>query len=253
MNGPFGYISTLPTCSLAFFFPLHLSSYCSSTLIPFTRLAVYPKQCWLALFVVNMDYSHDEESGIPRQRHMSVSNYAANMSGNNYEGARRRSSIALASLATSQKEGVLNQKDETLRKMSVAVPNLAELTSDAKNAAGRERRMGFIEGCRLYPKAMFFSFALSLAVIMEGYDTALLGNFYGIPAFAKKFGEPAAIKNGVQTYQVSASWQSALGNGTAAAQIIGLFINGILSERIGYRKMMMGVSFSKERSIFPSC
>ena len=28
---------------------------------------------------------------------------------------------------------------------------------------------------------MFFSFGLSLAVIMEGYDTALLGNFYGIP------------------------------------------------------------------------
>ena len=87
---------------------------------------------------------------------------------------------------------------------------------------------------------MFFSFALSLAVIMEGYDTALLGNFYGIPAFAKKFGKPAAIVDGVQTYQVPAAWQSALGNGTATAQIIGLFINGILSERIGYRKMMMG-------------
>jgi SP family general alpha glucoside:H+ symporter-like MFS transporter len=76
--------------------------------------------------------------------------------------------------------------------------------------------------------------------IQEGYDTALLGNFYGIPAFAKKFGHPAAIVDGVQTYQVPASWQSALGNGTAVAQIIGLFFNGIISERIGYRKMMMG-------------
>ena len=76
--------------------------------------------------------------------------------------------------------------------------------------------------------------------MQEGYDTALLGNFYGIPAFAQKYGHPAAIKDGVQTYQVPASWQSALSNSTAVAQIIGLFFNGIVSERIGYRKMMMG-------------
>ena len=197
----------------------------------------------LSFIAFNMSFAHDEETGQPRQRHMSVSNYAAYAGSNNYQGAHRRSSIAAAgsfSMGDGQKEGVLNQKDETLRKMSVAVPNLAELISDAKAAAERERRMGFFEGVRLYPQAMFFSFALSLAVIMEGYDTALLGNFYGIPAFAKKFGDPAAVKDGVQTYQVPAAWQSALGNSTAAAQIIGLFFNGIVSERIGYRKMMMG-------------
>jgi SP family general alpha glucoside:H+ symporter-like MFS transporter len=124
--------------------------------------------------------------------------------------------------------------------MSVAVPNLAELTTDAKNAAEKERQMGFREGCRLYPTAMFYSFTLSLAVIMEGYDTALLGQFWGIPAFAQKYCKPAAIKNGVQTYQVSASWQEARGNATACSQIAGLFLNVILSERFGYRKMMMG-------------
>ena len=191
-----------------------------------------------------MTTAHDEEAGYGRQRHMSVSHYANEIDpAGAPEYGRRRSSVMPARndiTASSQKTGVLNQKDDTFRKMSVAVPNLAELSADAKEAAQRERNMGFLEGCRLYPKAMFFSFALSLAVIMEGYDTALLGNFYGIPAFAKKFGHPAGIKNGVQTYQVSASWQSALGNGTAAAQIIGLFINGILAERMGYRKMMMG-------------
>jgi MFS transporter, SP family, general alpha glucoside:H+ symporter len=87
---------------------------------------------------------------------------------------------------------------------------------------------------------MFFSFGLSLAVIMEGYDTNLLSNFYGIPAFAQKFGHATGLENGTQQYEVSATWQTALGNSTAAAQIIGLFINGILSERIGYRKMMIG-------------
>jgi SP family general alpha glucoside:H+ symporter-like MFS transporter len=187
----------------------------------------------------------NEEAG-RAGRHMSVSHYADNVNNPTtaaYDGARRRSSIVpvgSVSAAAAQGPGVFNQKDETLRKMSVAVPNLAELTQDAKAGMNFEHAMTFREGVRLYPKAIFFSFALSLAVIMEGYDTYLLGNFYGMSAFAKKFGSPAGIKDGVQTYQVQPQWQSALGNGSAAAQIIGLFLNGIISERIGYRKTMIG-------------
>lgn len=188
-------------------------------------------------------FAHDE-SGY-RARHMSVSNYAQHVENPQagYDGARRRPSIVpvgSVSAATKQGAGVFNQKDETLRKMSVAVPNLAELTADAKVAAETERKMSFREGFRLYPKAVIFSFSLSLAVVMEGYDTWLLGNFFGMPAFAKKYGEPAGIVDGVQTYQVPAKWQTAIGDGTAAAQIIGLIANGIISERIGYRKTMMG-------------
>jgi len=97
---------------------------------------------------------------------------------------------------------------------------------------------------------MMFSFCLSLAVIMEGYDTYLLGNFFGNQSFAKKFGGPGPIKDGVQTYEVSATWQSALGNGTAAAQIIGLFLNGIISERIGYRWTMIGALLFITGTIF---
>ena len=173
---------------------------------------------------------------------MSVSNYEANVGAPAYDGARRRSSIVPAgSISAGMQSGnVLNQKDETLRKMSVAVPNLAELSADAKTAAESERQMGFREGVKLYPLAIFFSFGLSLAVVMEGYDTWLLGNFYAMRAFARKYGEPADIVDGVQTYQVTVTWQNALGNGTACAQIIGLFINGIVSERIGYRWTMIG-------------
>ena len=109
-----------------------------------------------------------------RGRHMSVSNYEQNVGISNYDVSRRKSSIVPAgsiSMGRAQSEGVLNQKDDTLRKMSIAVPNLAELSADAKTAAEHERKMGFREGIRLYPKAVFFSFGISLAVIMEGYDT----------------------------------------------------------------------------------
>lgn len=189
-----------------------------------------------------MSYAHDEEGGPGRSgRHGSVSVYADNLGVPTYDTTRRRSSIVpAAAVAAQQDEAVFNQKDDTLRKMSVAVPNLAELSADAKAAADLERKMGFREGCRLYPKAIMFSFCLSLAVIMEGYDTYLLGNFFGLTTFARKYGQPAGIVDGVQTYQVSAAWQSALSNGTATAQIIGLFLNGIISERIGYRWTMIG-------------
>ena len=201
-----------------------------------------------------MSYAHDEEGGPGRTgRHMSVSNYAGNMAAPSYDTTRRRSSIIPAQASFSagrQDDTVFNQKDETLRKMSVAVPNLAELSADAKAATEFEHKMGFREGVRLYPKAIMFSFCLSLAVIMEGYDTYLLGNFFGLPTFARKYGSPAGIVDGVQTYQVSASWQSALSNGTAAAQIIGLFLNGIISERIGYRWTMIGALFFITGTIF---
>jgi len=155
-------------------------------------------------------------------------------------GRRRSSIVPAGAVAATQKDGVLNQRDDTLRKMSVAVPNLAELTADAKAAAQLEHKLGFRKGLKLYPKAMLFSWGISLAVIMEGYDTYLLGNFFGLQTFARKYGHLTnEVKDGVPQYQVSASWQSALSSGSAAAQIIGLFINGIVSERIGYRWTMI--------------
>lgn len=39
------------------------------------------------------------------------------------------------------------------------------------------------ECLRLYPKAIAFSLILSTAIIMEGYDTALLGSFYGFKPY----------------------------------------------------------------------
>lgn len=184
--------------------------------------------------------SYDPEAG-RAGRHMSVSNYESNLGVPGVgAGERRRSSIVPASAAGVTSAGDLNMRDDTLRKMSVAVPNLAELTADAKAGAQLEHKMGFREGLKLYPKAMFFSWGISLAVIMEGYDTFLLGNFYGVLQFNQKYGEPTGkVVDGVAQYQVTPAWQTALGTGTAAAQIIGLFINGIVSERIGYRWTMI--------------
>jgi hypothetical protein len=51
------------------------------------------------------------------------------------------------------------------------------LTLDTKAATAAEHAMSVRDALRLYPKAIAFSMILSLALVMEGYDAALLGAF----------------------------------------------------------------------------
>jgi SP family general alpha glucoside:H+ symporter-like MFS transporter len=111
-----------------------------------------------------------------------------------------------------------------------------ELLLNAKSAADKEQKMTLWQGIKLYPKAVAWSVLISTCICMEGYDICLLSNFYGFPQFNKKYGHE--LPNG--NYQVSASWQSGLSNGANVGEIIGLFINGWVSERIGYRYTVMG-------------
>ncbi|KAK9358964.1 hypothetical protein V1504DRAFT_441685 [Lipomyces starkeyi] len=81
---------------------------------------------------------------------------------------------------------------------------------------------------------------------MEGYDLILLGSLYAFPTFVRKYGE--LQPNG--SYQIPAAWQAGLGNGARAGEILGLFATGIISERIGYRKTMLGALFALTGFIF---
>ncbi|KAF2093605.1 sugar transporter [Rhizodiscina lignyota] len=105
----------------------------------------------------------------------------------------------------------------------------------AQDATDQEHRMSLLSAVRLYPKAIGWSILLSTAVIMEGYDLLLMGSLYAQPAFKKKYGEQLADG----TYQIPAPWQAGLSNGASVGSIIGLIINGYVSERIGFRKTMM--------------
>lgn len=91
--------------------------------------------------------------------------------------------------------------------------------------------MSLMQGIRLYPKAVAWSLLISTCIAMEGYDVCLLSSFYAFPQFNKKYGELTAGGS----YQVPARWQAGLSNGANVGEIIGLFINGYVSERFGYR------------------
>ncbi|KAL1969338.1 hypothetical protein VTN77DRAFT_9530 [Rasamsonia byssochlamydoides] len=130
--------------------------------------------------------------------------------------------------ATSHIEDGQQEKDGLSKSKAI-------LISDAKDATDKEHRMTLWQAIRLYPKAIGWSILLSTAIVMEGYDVVLMQSFYAFPTFNKRYGrlQPDG------TYQIPASWQSGLSNGANVGEIIGLFLNGIVSERYGYRKTMI--------------
>jgi SP family general alpha glucoside:H+ symporter-like MFS transporter len=108
---------------------------------------------------------------------------------------------------------------------------MVDITLGAKSASDKEHKMTLMQGIRLYPKAVIFSFIISTCIAMEGYDVCLVNNFYAFPPFNRKYG----VLGDDGTYQIPARWQAGLSNGAQCGEIIGLFINGWVSERFGYR------------------
>lgn len=106
----------------------------------------------------------------------------------------------------------------------------------AESAAEQERQDTFLKSLKLYPAAIGWSVVLSTAIIMEGYDMKLIGSLNAQPAFTKRYGVQLPNKK----YEIPASWQAGLSNGATIGSLIGLYLNGYISERIGFRKTMMG-------------
>ncbi|RBQ76463.1 hypothetical protein FVER14953_03326 [Fusarium verticillioides] len=89
---------------------------------------------------------------------------------------------------------------------------------------------------------------MSTAIFMEGYDTMLMGNMFGLLEFWKRYGQPARG----DTYQIPGPWQAGLTNGSACGQLVGLLVSDYMTERFGFRKTMtLGLSASAAFTFFP--
>ncbi|KAI7287540.1 hypothetical protein D0864_05821 [Hortaea werneckii] len=129
------------------------------------------------------------------------------------------------------------------RRTSVTAADISHLpevgltvANDAAKVTQNERSMTLLQGLKTYPKAVGWSVLLSACIIMEGFDIALISSLYAVPAFQQRFGD----RQDDGSYEISAAWQSGLSNGALIGEIFGLFLTGIIAERIGYRKTMIG-------------
>lgn len=132
--------------------------------------------------------------------------------------------------------------DDLYHGLAAAVPGLRRLSVDARAATEAERKMTFWSGLKLYPKAIAWSLLLSTTIVMEGYDTTLINSFYAFPIFRRSYGEPVSPNApvGHQNFQISPSYQAGLTNAAVAGEILGLLFNGVLTDRFGYHKTMVG-------------
>ncbi|PMD17116.1 putative sugar transporter [Hyaloscypha hepaticicola] len=107
---------------------------------------------------------------------------------------------------------------------------------DAKHASDEEHAQTLWQAIKANKKAVGWSVLVSMSVVMEGYDTILIGNFFGYPEFQKKYGHDYG---GTAGYQVSAPWQTGLGMASTVGAIFGGIMNGQLCAKYGYRWVMI--------------
>ena len=56
----------------------------------------------------------------------------------------------------------------------------ADLARDAQSAADAEKSMSLWQGMKAYPKAVGWSVLISMATVMDGYDTGFLASLLGL-------------------------------------------------------------------------
>jgi SP family general alpha glucoside:H+ symporter-like MFS transporter len=81
--------------------------------------------------------------------------------------------------------------------------------TEAQEHVEAEAKMGLWKGIKTYPQAAAWSILLSSTVIMEGYDTSLIGSLFAYPTFAQKYG--GVLIDG--KWQVPTAWHTGLQNG----------------------------------------
>merc|ERR1711963_223289 len=81
---------------------------------------------------------------------------------------------------------------------------------------------------------------------MEGFDKVLIANLMAVPAFKQKFGQQ--LPNG--DWELTAAWQAGLTNGAYVGEFTGLLLNGLIADRFGYKKTMIGALFVVNLFIF---
>jgi SP family general alpha glucoside:H+ symporter-like MFS transporter len=130
-----------------------------------------------------------------------------------------------------------DRDSDDVRRVSVVNPDVDKSTvQEAAQAVEAEQNLGLFKSLKLYRKAVLWSVFLSTCIVMEGFDITLLNNLYAFPRFKEQFG----FRQPDGSYELTAAWQSGLSNGAQVGQILGLFANGIIADRFGYRWTLIG-------------
>ncbi|KAL7807060.1 general substrate transporter [Trichoderma aethiopicum] len=112
----------------------------------------------------------------------------------------------------------------------------AAITAAVASANRDEHATTVRQALKRYPSAIFWAIAMSFTIVMVGYDTILMGSLMAYPSFVDKYG----------TYQpdlgakvISGPWQVGLSTAGSCGGVLGMVINGFVTERFGHRRVTM--------------
>jgi len=108
----------------------------------------------------------------------------------------------------------------------------AQYKAAAIEGENAEHDMGVPQAVKEYPMAAMWAFIMSCTIIMEAYCVFLMGSFIALPAFANEYGVYVPHKGKMV---IEAKWQSALQCGGPIGAIVGCWLAGPLTSKIGYR------------------
>lgn len=105
----------------------------------------------------------------------------------------------------------------------------------ANEATNLEHNLSVKEAFQMYPMAATWSVLFCLCIIMDGYDSDLITNLYGLPSFKRKYG---VLFEG--EYYVSAPWQTAFAMSSPVGRVLGGAIQGFVAEAYGRKRTLIG-------------
>lgn len=146
-----------------------------------------------------------------------------------------------------KKDHISSQVDE----VDLSKTTTSELATAVHDATQGEHELGIREAIRQYKPALFWSLVMSTTVIMEGYDTNLLSNFFAYPSFLIRYGN--WVGKTPQTpvgYQLTAEWQAGLSQGGGAGSIIGCLLAGVIVSKYGSKKAVLGALIALSLAVF---
>ncbi|KAF2098591.1 maltose permease [Rhizodiscina lignyota] len=110
---------------------------------------------------------------------------------------------------------------------------IVKLEDVANEATNVEHSLTVKEAFSIYSMAVVWSALFCVCIVMDGYDSNLITNLYGLPAFQRQYGSEYQGQ-----YTVKAAWQTAFAMCSPVGRVLGGFIQGPVSEIIG-RKMTL--------------
>lgn len=117
---------------------------------------------------------------------------------------------------------------------SLDIPDYIAGDEKALEACLHEKLKPYRQALR--SSAVGWSILFTLAIVGEGYDLALMGNFFSLGPFQRLFGrEPEPGKHP----EIPALWQSSIQAATLAGQILAVYLSGLALDRYGFRKTVM--------------